>query len=215
MQAIDQQFLLESSAAVNANTSLETSIEFKNLIEPPRPTGVLMKFIFLFHPILLFLFVLPGILTFWVLFITGGDSLKPFAYIVFLAVPMVFQMILLVYHSRSCIFLTHGRQAISRKYNLSFSGDQRFQLVDLHTHSVIALLDARIEDERAMYLYIPISNQVFNMSYYASTFRVNALGHWQVIFTWKALLSFMVFGVLACELILLIALRSWFMILFI
>ncbi|EGG14235.1 hypothetical protein DFA_12005 [Cavenderia fasciculata] len=181
------------------------------LTEPPRPTGLLMRFIFLFHPILLFLFVLPGILSFWILFITGVNSVKPYFYIVFLLVPFIFQIILLIYHSRSCLFLSYGRQAVSRKfYNGSPLDDQRYQLVDLHTHSVVALLDKSIQDERAFYLYLPISNQVFNMTYYHTTFRINPIGQWQVIFTWKALLSFLVFGLLITEFILLIALRSWF-----
>ncbi|EFA77101.1 hypothetical protein PPL_09854 [Heterostelium album PN500] len=249
MQAIDNQFVFESKN-LDKSLELETSIEFKNLIdtqqddlqyylspnpanvkrihhqfaqtnvfknvltEPPRPTGFLMKFIFLFHPILLFLFILPSILTFWVLFITGSNSMKPFAYIVFLMTPLVFQLILLIYHSRSCIFLSYGRQAVSRKYNINYGEENRYQLVDLHSQQVIALLDQRVEDEDAMYLYMPISNQVFNMSYYESTFRVNAIGQWKVIFTWKALLSFLVFGVLVTEFILLFVLRSWLFLLF-
>ncbi|GAM19561.1 hypothetical protein SAMD00019534_027360, partial [Acytostelium subglobosum LB1] len=185
------------------------------LVDPPRPTGVLMKLIFLFHPSLLLLLVLPSILNFWVLFIAGTGSLRPFSYIVFLATPAIFQLIMLVYHSRSCVFLTYGRQAIARKYHLNCGGEQKYQLIDLQTQTVVALMDAsRVSDETAMYLYIPISNKVYNMSYYESTFRVNAAGHWQVVFTWKAMLSAVVFGLLVSEVILLVILRHWFMMLF-
>ncbi|KAF2072736.1 hypothetical protein CYY_005952 [Polysphondylium violaceum] len=211
----------------------ESSIEFNNfeydlddddddsldhaniLVEPPRATGLLMKFIFLFHPILLFLFVLPGILTFWVLFI-AENSLKPFFYIVFLMAPLVLQFLLLFYHSRSFLFLNYGRQAVSRKYtsNTSQQFGQLYQLVDIQSQTVVTLLDHRIADEKAMYLYIPVSKEVFNMAYFESTFRVNPLGHWQVILTWKALLSFFVFAVMLMEFILLFILRHWFMSLF-
>ncbi|EGC32271.1 hypothetical protein DICPUDRAFT_98930 [Dictyostelium purpureum] len=207
------------------NNQLEMDIEDEDslfnshrniLSEPPRPTGLLMKFIFLFHPMLLFLFILPGVLTFWILFIAGESSLKPFFYIVFLLVPLVFQIVLLIYHSNSFVFLNYGLQALSRKYNNSVAGQygQLYQLVDIQSGNVVTMLDQRIADEKAMYLYIPVTKEVFNMSYYESTLRINALGHWQVVLTWKALLSFFVFGVMLSEFILLFVLKSWFLQLF-
>ncbi|KAN0019485.1 hypothetical protein ACTFIU_002697 [Dictyostelium citrinum] len=210
-----------------SNSELEMDIEdadsFFNgnqstniLGQSPRPTGLLMKFIFLFHPMLLFLFILPGVLTFWILFIAGENSIKPFMYIIFLLVPLIFQIVLLVYHSHSFVFLNYGLQAFSRKYNNNSADQytQLYQLVDMQSGSVVTLLDQRIADETAMYLYIPISKEVFNMSYYESTFRVNSLGHWQVVLTWKALLSFFVCGVMLVEFILLFVLRNWFLLLF-
>ncbi|KYQ91577.1 hypothetical protein DLAC_07347 [Tieghemostelium lacteum] len=206
----------EDSIEFNSYEDLEYDEESdysKNtLVEPPRATGFLMKFIFLFHPYLLILFILPGILTFWIMFISGENSLKPFIYIVFIMVPLLFQIILLAYHSRSFLFLNYGRQAISRKYNNLSSNQfgQLYQLVDVQTQSVITLLDSRIADEKAMYLYIPITKEVFNMSYFESTFKINALGHWKVVMTWKSLLSFFVCALILVELVLLIVLKSWF-----
>eukprot|EP01132_Coremiostelium_polycephalum_P008392 gene8392-10308_t len=133
-------------------------------------------------------------------------------------VPLIFQLALLIYHSRSFLFLGYGRQASSRKYNNNHNEQQfgsKYQLVDSQTQAVITLLDDRIADEHAMYLYIPVSKEVFNMSYYETTFRINPVGHWQVILTWKALLSFLIFAVLLTEFILLFVLKSWFLQLFV
>ncbi|GAM18061.1 hypothetical protein SAMD00019534_012360 [Acytostelium subglobosum LB1] len=217
-QVNDQQYFMSRPNGANIRRlehHMSQTHAFQNVMcEPPRPTGFLMNFIFLFHPILLYLFVLPALLTFWVLFITEAKAMKPYFYIVFLAVPLVFQIILLIYHSRSMIFLSYGRQAVSMKYHQHYHEDERYQLVDLHSQSVVALLDKRVQDENALYLYLPVTNKVFNMTYYESTFQVNAIGHWQVTFTWKALLSVFVFGMLVAEFVLLFVLRNWFMVLF-